>query len=167
MGRNLLDLIQSKIELFRLEQRYTKRRHRRSTFVSDAIYVDGEYVYAQPSPTKRHSVAQFPSQSSSSVDTEFVPSPTMSGTSTNPYRSSMPGYGSNNPYRREFVSENEFRGEQHEKEGQFGSFGSLEKQTTGRKSRWGSVRMLGKRRSMVTVQEVRWEDHAGPMTRDY
>lgn len=42
---NLIDLLQQKIELFRLEQRYTRRRNRRSTFVSEAQYVDGEYIY--------------------------------------------------------------------------------------------------------------------------
>ncbi|PBP18728.1 hypothetical protein BUE80_DR010270 [Diplocarpon rosae] len=47
---NLLDLINSKLELFRLEQRYTRRRSRRSTFVSEAQYVDGEYVYSPTSP---------------------------------------------------------------------------------------------------------------------
>ncbi|KAK4136014.1 hypothetical protein BT67DRAFT_432822 [Trichocladium antarcticum] len=51
MGLNLLDRIQAKIELFRLEQRYTRRRHRRSTFVSNAIYVDGEYIYQSPNTT--------------------------------------------------------------------------------------------------------------------
>lgn len=49
---NLLDLIHSKLELFRLEQRYTRRRNRRSTFVSEATYVDGEYIY---SPTSTYS----------------------------------------------------------------------------------------------------------------
>lgn len=33
------------LELYRLEQRYT-RREKRTTFISDAQYVDGEYVYA-------------------------------------------------------------------------------------------------------------------------
>ena len=49
---NLIDLLHQKIELFRLEQRYTRRRHRRSTFVSEAQYVDGEYIY---SPTSSYS----------------------------------------------------------------------------------------------------------------
>lgn len=44
----IIDLFNSKLELFRLEQRYTKRRNRRSTFVSEAVYVDGEYIYATP-----------------------------------------------------------------------------------------------------------------------
>ncbi|CRK26409.1 hypothetical protein HYQ45_011671 [Verticillium longisporum] len=43
--------IQQKIELFRLEQRYTRRRNRRSTFQSSAVYVDGEYVYQTPNST--------------------------------------------------------------------------------------------------------------------
>jgi len=51
MGKSLIDKIQAKLELFRLEQRYTRRRNRRSTFVSDAIYVDGEYVFQTPSST--------------------------------------------------------------------------------------------------------------------
>ncbi|EON65559.1 hypothetical protein W97_04797 [Coniosporium apollinis CBS 100218] len=58
----LLDKIQAKLELYRLEQRYT-RRSKRTTFVSDAQYVDGEYVYQ--------------SQSSSSAAT----SPTSTGSS--------------------------------------------------------------------------------------
>jgi len=49
---NLFDLLQQKIELFRLEQRYTRRRNRRSTFVSEAQYIDGEYIY---SPTSTYS----------------------------------------------------------------------------------------------------------------
>lgn len=51
MGASLIERIQAKIELFRLEQRYTRRRHRRSTFVSNAVYVDGEYVYNTPNTT--------------------------------------------------------------------------------------------------------------------
>ncbi|EPE10844.1 hypothetical protein F503_05939 [Ophiostoma piceae UAMH 11346] len=48
---NIIERIQAKLELFRLEQRYTRRRNRRSTFVSNAIYVDGEYVYQTPIST--------------------------------------------------------------------------------------------------------------------
>ncbi|PHH81809.1 hypothetical protein CDD82_7794 [Ophiocordyceps australis] len=51
MGQSFLDRIQAKLELFRLEQRYTRHRNRRSTFVSKAVYVDGEYVYQTPSST--------------------------------------------------------------------------------------------------------------------
>lgn len=42
------DKLNAKLELFKLEQRYTRRK-RRTTFISDAIYVDGEYVYADGS----------------------------------------------------------------------------------------------------------------------
>ena len=51
MGQSFFDKIQAKLEIFRLEQRYTRRRHRRSTFVSNAVYVDGEYVYQTPNST--------------------------------------------------------------------------------------------------------------------
>ncbi|OAA49599.1 hypothetical protein NOR_01522 [Metarhizium rileyi] len=51
MGQSLVDRIQAKLELFRLEQRYTRRRNRRSTFQSNAIYVDGEYIFQTPSTT--------------------------------------------------------------------------------------------------------------------
>ncbi|KAK3181145.1 hypothetical protein K4F52_007560 [Lecanicillium sp. MT-2017a] len=51
MGQSLIDRIQAKLELFRLEQRYTRRRNRRSTFVSNAVYVDGEYIYQTPNST--------------------------------------------------------------------------------------------------------------------
>lgn len=60
---HLIDLISSKLELFRLEQRYTKRRSKRSTFVSSAEYVDGEYVY-----TSKHNTGS----SSSSSDGAMV-----------------------------------------------------------------------------------------------
>jgi len=46
---NLIDRIHAKLELYRLEQRYTRRRNRRSTFASEAQYIDGEYVYNVPS----------------------------------------------------------------------------------------------------------------------
>ncbi|KAH7029092.1 uncharacterized protein B0I36DRAFT_363681 [Microdochium trichocladiopsis] len=48
---SLMQKLQAKLELFRLEQRYTRNRHRRSTFVSNAVYVDGEYVYQTPNST--------------------------------------------------------------------------------------------------------------------
>jgi hypothetical protein len=43
--------IQAKLELYRLEQRYTRNRNRRTTFISNAVYVDGEYVYNSPNTT--------------------------------------------------------------------------------------------------------------------
>ncbi|RYP93206.1 hypothetical protein DL770_000681 [Monosporascus sp. CRB-9-2] len=48
---SLIEKIQAKLELFRLEQRYTRNRHRRSTFISNAVYKDGEYIYQTPTTT--------------------------------------------------------------------------------------------------------------------
>ena len=62
---NLIDLLHKKLELFRLEQRYTRRRNRRSTFVSEAQYVDGEYIY---SPTSSYSAKCSAGNSDSDVD---------------------------------------------------------------------------------------------------
>lgn len=41
---NLMENLRAKYELYRLEQRYTKRQNR-TTFISGAQYIDGEYVY--------------------------------------------------------------------------------------------------------------------------
>ncbi|KAK3904167.1 hypothetical protein C8A05DRAFT_42716 [Staphylotrichum tortipilum] len=99
----LFDRIQAKIELFRLEQRYTRRRNRRSTFVSNAIYVDGEYIYQSPATTGSSSA----SGSSTPGPAVVVPGPGHSPQSSPrgaefPGReqkrlnrwSSMPGFGS-------------------------------------------------------------------------
>lgn len=51
MGKSILEKIQAKLELLRLEKRYTRSRHRRSAFVSGAVYVDGEYVFQTPNST--------------------------------------------------------------------------------------------------------------------
>ncbi|KAL6246126.1 hypothetical protein RBB50_007279 [Rhinocladiella similis] len=40
----LLGKLQSKLELYRLEQKYARRKNR-TTFSTGAQYVDGEYVY--------------------------------------------------------------------------------------------------------------------------
>jgi hypothetical protein len=54
MGFNgFMDTLRHRVELYRLEQRYT-RREKRTTFISTAQYVDGEYVYAG-SPTSSNS----------------------------------------------------------------------------------------------------------------
>ncbi|KAI7126163.1 hypothetical protein KC352_g32050, partial [Hortaea werneckii] len=45
-----IDSLRSKYELYRLEQRYT-RRDKRTTFASGAQYVDGEYIYSPTSTT--------------------------------------------------------------------------------------------------------------------
>ncbi|KAJ9193507.1 hypothetical protein DTO166G4_2541 [Paecilomyces variotii] len=53
-----IEKLQSKIELYRLEQRYTRRKHR-STFHSGVQYVDGEYVYNNAgSPTSTGTVSK-------------------------------------------------------------------------------------------------------------
>jgi len=62
---SLLDLFHSKLELFRLEKRYTRRRNKRTTFISDAQYVDGEYIYSPRS-------AKFSQGTRSSSDDERV-----------------------------------------------------------------------------------------------
>lgn len=66
---HLIDLLHQKIELFRLEQRYTRRRNRRSTFVSEAQYVDGEYIY---SPTSTYSAKCSAGGSSDSEEDQRV-----------------------------------------------------------------------------------------------
>jgi len=43
-----LNKLHSKLELHRLEKKYARRKNR-STFVTDAQYVDGEYVYSSAS----------------------------------------------------------------------------------------------------------------------
>ncbi|KAK4032721.1 hypothetical protein C8A01DRAFT_20244 [Parachaetomium inaequale] len=100
----LIDRIQAKIELFRLEQRYTRRRHRRSTFVSNAIYVDGEYVYQSPNTTgssantSRTASTQNSSSSpptNSAVEFQASTAPPASKQQKRLNRwSSMPGFGS-------------------------------------------------------------------------
>ncbi|KAF2819759.1 hypothetical protein CC86DRAFT_127870 [Ophiobolus disseminans] len=53
----IFDKLQARLELYRLEQRYT-RREKRTTFISEAQYVDGEYVYASsPRSAKSSSTA--------------------------------------------------------------------------------------------------------------
>ena len=99
----LIERIQAKIELFRLEQRYTRRRNRRSTFVSGAIYVDGEYVYQTPTSTG--------SSGYTSSNSE-VSSPTPEKTKRR--FSAMPGFGSmsksgGQDWRTSRVSVNEVR----------------------------------------------------------
>ncbi|EMC95577.1 hypothetical protein BAUCODRAFT_43729, partial [Baudoinia panamericana UAMH 10762] len=54
----LLESLRAKYELYRLEQRYT-RREKRTTFISGAQYVDGEYVYNVVSPTSSKSSSSF------------------------------------------------------------------------------------------------------------
>lgn len=98
--------LQSKLELYRLEKRYIRNRNRRSTFVSNAMYVDGEYVYQTPNATgsstnsssetpseepRRHSLdmrstPEYSTQSSSQTEAQ-IPRKKLNRFS------SMPGFG--------------------------------------------------------------------------
>ncbi|KAK4642337.1 hypothetical protein QC762_507840 [Podospora pseudocomata] len=95
-----IEKIQAKIELFRLEQRYTRRRHRRSTFVSNAIYVDGEYIYQSPNSTGSSSSTASSANTSRSNTTTIsaqqapVDDPVKAQKKLNRW-SSMPGFGYN------------------------------------------------------------------------
>ncbi|PNP39099.1 hypothetical protein TGAM01_v209073 [Trichoderma gamsii] len=117
MGQSLFERIQAKLELFRLEQRYTRRRHRRSTFVSNAVYVDGEYVYQTPNSTGSSSESSNASRSDAlhgdrasptprSPMHSMSPEPTTPTMETLPERkklnrfSSMPGFGSRSEEQR-------------------------------------------------------------------
>jgi hypothetical protein len=95
----IMDRIHAKIELFRLEQRYTRRRNRRSTFVSNAIYVDGEYIYQTPASTgsttntAASSSAASPTTSTSGSNSGAASPVDRPGKYLNRF-SSMPGFGS-------------------------------------------------------------------------
>ncbi|KAI0433153.1 hypothetical protein F5Y09DRAFT_98436 [Xylaria sp. FL1042] len=101
--------LHSKLELYRLEKRYTRNRHRRSTFVSNAMYVDGEYVFQTPSSTGSSTSSSTGSTTRAnmrrSVEMPTVPEyPDESQTSSQPSKrlqrfSSMPGFGSKNSRR--------------------------------------------------------------------
>ncbi|KAJ2996089.1 hypothetical protein NUW58_g1085 [Xylaria curta] len=99
--------IQSKLELYRLEKRYTRNRQRRSTFISNAMYVDGEYVYQTPNSTgssTNSSTISTPTSAKTnarrSLEMPTVPE-NSEQTETSAQRkrlnrfSSMPGFGSN------------------------------------------------------------------------
>jgi len=51
----ILGKLQDKIEIYRLEQQYTRRKNKSGYANLKADYVDGEYVYTNgpPSPTTR------------------------------------------------------------------------------------------------------------------
>lgn len=95
MAPGLIERLQQKIELFRLEQRYTRRRHRRSTFVSNAVYVDGEYIYNTPNTTGSSSATSSTKHSQQSTGSAASASalPEKPGKRLNRF-SSMPGFGS-------------------------------------------------------------------------
>lgn len=99
----LFERIQAKIELFRLEQRYTRRRNRRSTFVSNAVYVDGEYIYQSPNSTGSSASTASTANSANTRRSNTVVSATSPPEVVDPVKaqkklnrwSSMPGFGSN------------------------------------------------------------------------
>ena len=102
MTLNLIERLQAKLELFRLEQRYTRRRSRRSTFVSNAVYVDGEYVYQTPNATGSSTGSGSSNNTSSgAVDALHFDEPAGSAGAPTPKNkkrlsrfASMPGFGS-------------------------------------------------------------------------
>ncbi|KAK1076163.1 hypothetical protein LTR33_009189 [Friedmanniomyces endolithicus] len=61
----LLTSLREEYDLYRLEQRYT-RRDKRTTFNSGASYVDGEYVYNHSSPSSPTASAKSSGSTSSS-----------------------------------------------------------------------------------------------------
>lgn len=103
MAPGIFERIQSRIELWRLEQRYTRRRNRRSAFVSNAIYVDGEYIYQTPNNTGSSTNSSDSDDSRPSAPAHsqsFSPAATPAAAMTSKERkklnrfSSMPGFGS-------------------------------------------------------------------------
>ncbi|KAI0886701.1 uncharacterized protein GGS22DRAFT_186775 [Annulohypoxylon maeteangense] len=103
---SIFEKIQAKIELFRLEQRYTRNRHRRSAFISNAIYVDGEYIYQTPNNTgsstnSSSTAASSPMEENSRRRSVAIEEPSRHFTEPTPQQkkrlnrfSSMPGFGS-------------------------------------------------------------------------
>jgi hypothetical protein len=130
---HLMDLIHSKLELFRLEQRYTRRRNRRSTFVSEATYVDGEYIY---SPTSTYS-AQCCATSS---DTEEDRTNSMQN---------------NRPREKEPV---EYRASERQEVKKNSKRMSMLAVTDWRRGK--EERKQEKRLSRVSVREIRWDDRS-------
>ncbi|KXX78348.1 hypothetical protein MMYC01_205438 [Madurella mycetomatis] len=99
MGLNIIDRIQAKIELFRLEQRYTRRRHRRSAFVSNAIYVDGEYIYQSPNTTGSSANTSWTNNSHTTTASDMTTASSSAAADAKAQKrlnrwSSMPGFGS-------------------------------------------------------------------------
>ncbi|ERF72948.1 hypothetical protein EPUS_05029 [Endocarpon pusillum Z07020] len=94
----LLTKLQNRLELLRLEKRYTTRRKAGPT----AQYVDGEYIYqtADSSSSNAHAIPQFTSSSStyaasqhqhpptSPTTVSFTSAPAPSSARTNPHHSS-------------------------------------------------------------------------------
>ncbi|POS82975.1 L30e-like protein [Erysiphe pulchra] len=62
---NLFERLHQKMEVFRLERRYTCQRQQRTTFVSNAQYVNGEYVL---SPQKSKQPQSFKAKINEAVE---------------------------------------------------------------------------------------------------
>ena len=71
----LVDSLRAKYEVYRLEQRYT-RRDKRKTFASGATYVDGEYIHIEsPTASTRSDKSWVGSSSGSSSSSSSGSSP--------------------------------------------------------------------------------------------
>ncbi|OJJ02675.1 hypothetical protein ASPSYDRAFT_88506 [Aspergillus sydowii CBS 593.65] len=52
----LIEKLQARLEIYRLEQRYARRKHR--TTFTEVQYVDGEYVYSNSSNSSSGTVSK-------------------------------------------------------------------------------------------------------------
>ncbi|OBT81576.1 hypothetical protein VE02_09339 [Pseudogymnoascus sp. 03VT05] len=138
----LINRIQAKLELFRLEQRYTNRKNRRTAFSSDAIYVDGEYVYASSNNTGSSSRSDQSLGSSASRSTTAFDAASASAKAAK--RRSMMVFSG------ESAADIETRVEAGNE------VGAPQRRWS---RNWGKGnRAEEKRRSMAVVREARWED---------
>ncbi|ELR05503.1 hypothetical protein VC83_07272 [Pseudogymnoascus destructans] len=140
----LINRIQAKLELFRLEQRYTNRKNRRTAFSSDAIYVDGEYVYASSNTTG----------SSSRSDQSMGSAATRSATPSTAFDSaSATAKAAKRRSMMVFSGESAADIETRVEAGN--EMGAPQRRWS---RNWGKNRAEEKRRSMAVVREARWED---------
>ena len=140
----LLDRIQSKLELFRLEQRYTNRKNRRTAFSSDAIYVDGEYVYASSNNTgSSNRSEQSMGSAASRSTTASTAFDAASASAKAAKRRSMMAFSG------ESAADIETRVEAGN------DMGAPQRRWS---RNWGKGRREEKRRSMAVVHESRWAD---------
>lgn len=156
MPSNVFELISKKLELFRLEQRYTKRRNRRSTFVSEATYVDGEYVYNIPSPTGSSTTSSTTSTSPSKAFGGLRRSSTKSGERGPPRANGTDGKRTDAVVVG--VQEISLAPVDDLRDAQIVGR-ERERRWSGVQGSWGRrTRGDDKRVSMLAVREVRWEE---------
>ncbi len=141
----LINRIQAKLELFRLEQRYANRKNRRTAFSSDAICVDGEYVYASSNNTGSSS------RSNQSLGSEASRSTTAS---TNFDSSSASAKAAKRRLMMVFSGETVADIETRVEAGNETQVGGPQRRWS---RNWGKGRSEEKR-SMAVVREARWED---------